>query len=99
MDLTNSFTHKFPESFGLKSMPYDTDAALGKTIENPTDWQRFDYKLKQMNKIAVEQGTEYVVLYAARHGQGYHNIAEEKVGTYNWENPSNLSQVCRIASE
>ncbi|KAK4057644.1 putative phosphoglycerate mutase pmu1 [Microbotryomycetes sp. JL221] len=58
-------------SFGLK------DEA------SPTRWFNFQHKISMLNQQA-DQHTIYKVLFVARHGQGYHNVAEAKYGTRPW---------------
>ncbi|KAK8120282.1 Phosphoglycerate mutase [Apiospora kogelbergensis] len=47
-------------------------------------WQRFTNHVEQLNRDAKD-GELYKVLYVGRHGQGYHNVMEAKVGTPAWE--------------
>ena len=78
-----------PETFdyattnlGLIDRPYDTDPSC--YAHNPTQWQRFAHKLRSLNKEAPP-GTRYVLVYIARHGEGWHNRAERKYGTHQWD--------------
>ncbi|KAK7978066.1 hypothetical protein PG988_005556 [Apiospora saccharicola] len=47
-------------------------------------WQRFANHVEQLNRNA-KNGELYKVLYVGRHGQGFHNVQEAKVGTPAWE--------------
>ncbi|KAE8453011.1 hypothetical protein EG329_012198 [Mollisiaceae sp. DMI_Dod_QoI] len=69
--------------FGLKSQAYDTDADYDPE-GTKSQWQRFDYKVSQLNHES-DANIEYKVLYMGRHGQGYHNVAEEIYGTEAWD--------------
>ncbi|KAL7268959.1 putative phosphoglycerate mutase pmu1 [Rhizina undulata] len=46
-------------------------------------WRRFEKAIRQLNRQAPKN-TVYKVLYVARHGQGYHNVAESFYGTPQW---------------
>ncbi|KAL1968181.1 hypothetical protein VTN77DRAFT_2016 [Rasamsonia byssochlamydoides] len=70
-------------NFGLINRPYDTDAAFDPNGEK-TQWERFEYKVRSLNREADER-TQYKVLFMGRHGQGYHNVAEEFYGTEAWD--------------
>ncbi|KAF8244468.1 phosphoglycerate mutase-like protein [Wilcoxina mikolae CBS 423.85] len=48
-----------------------------------SSWGKFRSSIDALNCDAPE-GTNYRVLYLARHGQGYHNVAEEYYGTPLW---------------
>lgn len=49
-----------------------------------TNWQRFAKHVERLNQAAPD-GETYKVLFVTRHGQGYHNVMEAKVGTPAWE--------------
>lgn len=49
-----------------------------------SDWQRFAKHVERLNRAAAD-GETYKVLFVTRHGQGYHNVMEAKVGTAAWE--------------
>jgi len=66
---------------GLIRQPYESDAAV--SIPS-TDWERFVYYLNQLNNSEGDN-VKYKLVFAARHGEGYHNVMEAKVGTVEWE--------------
>ncbi|KAK0621029.1 histidine phosphatase superfamily [Immersiella caudata] len=68
---------------GLISQTYDTDAVYDPNHEKP-DWERFVHYLNHLNK-STAANVSYKLIYAARHGQGYHNVKEAEVGTVEWE--------------
>lgn len=58
------------ESFGL----IDT---------SPDKWIKFKSRMAELNRRA-NSGESYKFLFCGRHGQGYHNLAEEKYGPDAW---------------
>jgi len=68
---------------GLISQPYESDRTFDPDGDN-TDWERFAAYLDHLNRNS-HPGTKYKLIYAARHGQGYHNVKESEVGTEAWE--------------
>ncbi|EIW59094.1 phosphoglycerate mutase-like protein [Trametes versicolor FP-101664 SS1] len=48
-------------------------------------WGKFAKHIQDLNDAAPE-GTRYKVFFLVRHGQGYHNVAEAKYGTTDWDN-------------
>lgn len=74
-------------NFGLISRSYDSDSSLGRGHNDdppPTDWQRFAHHISTLNDHAPPN-TSYHIFYLARHGQGYHNLAEAYYGTQPWD--------------
>ncbi|KAK5070575.1 putative phosphoglycerate mutase pmu1 [Lithohypha guttulata] len=77
-------------NFGLISQSYESDSSLpllhfgDHHVGKPTDWQRFDHHLKTLNTQA-DANASYHILYLARHGQGYHNLAESYYGPAAWD--------------
>lgn len=72
---------------GLIDQPYESDATLPDAGQKPgqyTNWERFAHYLDFLNKRDKGKFT-YKLIYAARHGQGYHNVKEAEVGTKEWE--------------
>ncbi|PWN27350.1 hypothetical protein BDZ90DRAFT_279713 [Jaminaea rosea] len=61
-----------PENFGL--------------LPNRT-WSSLVADVQQWNEEAqaAGKGTEYKLVFAARHGEGFHNVAEAKYGTEAWD--------------
>ncbi|TDL19205.1 phosphoglycerate mutase-like protein [Rickenella mellea] len=47
-------------------------------------WETFKDKLEDMN-AAAPSGTSFRLIFLGRHGQGYHNVAEAKYGTEQWD--------------
>ncbi|KAJ7225111.1 hypothetical protein B0H12DRAFT_1223836 [Mycena haematopus] len=41
--------------------------------------------LRALNAAGASTGTAYKLLFFGRHGQGYHNVAEDKYGTQAWD--------------
>jgi hypothetical protein len=52
-----------------------------------TQWKRFAHKVRMLNSEAAlgGQSARYKVLFLARHGEGYHNVAEAFYGTPMWD--------------
>ncbi|GAA5923036.1 putative phosphomutase [Sporobolomyces koalae] len=48
-------------------------------------WSRFQAAIDQLNERS-DKHTAYKVFFLARHGQGWHNVAEAKYGTDAWNN-------------
>ncbi|KAK3291873.1 histidine phosphatase superfamily [Chaetomium fimeti] len=68
---------------GLIDQVYETDEAFDPQREKH-GWERFAHYLGHLNKTGGGK-TVYKLLYAARHGEGYHNVKEREVGTPAWE--------------
>lgn len=78
------------ENFFIQDSPdfngtgYDlTKDGFGILDKTPERWINFHQEIARLN-AGAEEFTTYKVLYAARHGQAYHNVAEEKYGTPAW---------------
>lgn len=72
-------------NFGLIPRAYDSDTdAEIKNQENTTQWQRFEHHLRQMNRNS-HPDVSYRLLFLGRHGEGYHNVAEDEYGTEAWD--------------
>lgn len=55
-------------------------------LRSNTTWSDLTRKLFQLNLDgALHDGSSYKLLFASRHGQGYHNVAESKYGTPAWD--------------
>ncbi|KAL7410969.1 histidine phosphatase superfamily [Mrakia frigida] len=88
-------THKFEHVPGffhqddlapLVSAERSLDKSFGLLDESPERWSNLKNKVAELNASAPE-GTSYKVIYFARHGQGYHNVAEVKYSAEGtWEN-------------
>ncbi|KAL2006899.1 hypothetical protein VTN00DRAFT_9567 [Thermoascus crustaceus] len=70
-------------NFGLINQTYDTDAQFDPDGQK-TQWERFEHKVRTMNGMSGDS-VECKVLFLGRHGQGYHNVAEEFYGTEMWD--------------
>jgi broad specificity phosphatase PhoE len=68
-------------SLGLIDRAYDSDSPV--QDRNLSQWQRFANQLQGLNQEAPS-GTRYVLLYMARHGDGWHNRAERIYGSKQW---------------
>ncbi|KXJ87664.1 histidine phosphatase superfamily [Microdochium bolleyi] len=68
---------------GLIDQAFKTDAEFDPDGKK-TAWERFSHFLEDLNK--KEAGSaEYKLFFLARHGEGYHNVQEAKVGTAAWD--------------
>ena len=68
---------------GLIDRAYETDEKFDSGREKPA-WERLAHFLDSLNKSANDK-TIYKLIYATRHGQGFHNVKEAEVGTAAWE--------------
>ncbi|KAK4237156.1 histidine phosphatase superfamily [Achaetomium macrosporum] len=68
---------------GLIDRAYDTDEAFDPRREKHA-WERFAHYLDHLNSTGDGKAM-YKLIYAARHGEGYHNVKEREVGTLAWE--------------
>lgn len=57
--------------------------SFGLLDKSPSRWSTFRSAVARLNAEADEH-TTYKVIYIARHGQGWHNVAEGKYGTPEW---------------
>ncbi|KAI1346964.1 histidine phosphatase superfamily [Xylaria sp. FL0043] len=69
-------------NYGLINRSYPTDKEFDRQGKK-TQWQRFEHYVETLNRDS-DEGTEYKVLFMARHGEGYHNAAESYYGTPAW---------------
>ncbi|KAI0799256.1 phosphoglycerate mutase-like protein [Xylaria sp. FL0064] len=69
-------------NYGLITRSYPTDGEFDRQGKK-TQWQRFEHYVETINRDA-DKGTQYKVLFMARHGKGYHNAAESYYGTPAW---------------
>lgn len=67
-------------NFGLINQSYPTDP---KNAAPLTQWQRFALVVSSLNAKAPKN-VDYKVLFAGRHGEGWHNAAESYYGTPAW---------------
>lgn len=71
-------------NFGLIDREYESDLSSECGRETKTQWQRFEREVKRLNDTAGE-GVVFKVLYLGRHGQGVHNVAEQRYGREAWD--------------
>ncbi|KAK4122255.1 phosphoglycerate mutase-like protein [Parathielavia appendiculata] len=67
---------------GLIDRVYETDGKFDPQRQKAA-WERFARYLDHLNRPGSR--AVYKLLYAARHGQGYHNVMEAEIGTVLWE--------------
>ncbi|KAL9004934.1 MAG: hypothetical protein Q9188_002253 [Gyalolechia gomerana] len=70
------------KNFGLINRDYSSDIPGETTLE--TQCRRFEREVGRLNAEAGE-GVWYKVLYIGRHGQGFHNVAEQRYGREEWD--------------
>ncbi|KAI1005377.1 putative phosphoglycerate mutase [Podosphaera aphanis] len=70
-------------NFGLINRSYDSDSFFDPALTR-TQWERFGAEVARLNNEG-NPATRYKVLYMGRHGQGYHNVAEDYYGTKAWD--------------
>ncbi|KAM0698406.1 hypothetical protein Q7P36_001873 [Cladosporium allicinum] len=70
-------------NFGLIPRSYLEETTTSETSPQ-TQWQKFTTHLQTLIATAP-QGTTYKLFYLARHGEGYHNVAEAQYGTKLWD--------------
>ncbi|OJJ33802.1 hypothetical protein ASPWEDRAFT_173235 [Aspergillus wentii DTO 134E9] len=70
-------------NFGLISRSYGSDSESDPTGQK-TQWERFADQINALNRDSPP-GTSYRVLYLGRHGEGFHNVAEQRYGTDLWD--------------
>ncbi|KAL4916252.1 histidine phosphatase superfamily [Aspergillus aurantiobrunneus] len=74
-------------NFGLIDRTYDADTKAAKhpdpADKNLTQWQRFHRQLEYLNENAPEH-VSYKLFFMGRHGEGWHNAAEDYFGTPAW---------------
>ncbi|GAA5895129.1 hypothetical protein JCM5296_000888 [Sporobolomyces johnsonii] len=58
--------------------------SFGLIDKSPRRWSRFRDKVDRLNADSNEHAA-YKVFFLARHGQGWHNVAETKYGTKAWD--------------
>ncbi|XHF97315.1 hypothetical protein AWENTII_000910 [Aspergillus wentii] len=76
------FADQTAENFGLINRTYDTDKE-SRRYSKLTQWERFYDQVVQLNRRSPEN-VEYKVLFLGRHGQGWHNAAQDYYGTPAW---------------
>ncbi|KAJ5777338.1 hypothetical protein N7520_000584 [Penicillium odoratum] len=69
-------------NFGLLNRTYPTDREL-KHSESLTQWERFYNQVEKLNDESSSD-VEYKVLFLGRHGEGWHNAAQDYYGDAAW---------------
>jgi broad specificity phosphatase PhoE len=54
-------------------------------LESSTTWKALTEHIKSLNAKSSQTKEHYKLIYAARHGEGSHNVAEAKFGTKAWD--------------
>ena len=70
-------------NLGLINQTYPTDPKYDPDLSK-SPWQRLAYYIRHLN-IQSPKTTTYRLLYLARHGEGFHNVAEHYYGTKAWD--------------
>ncbi|KAF2098402.1 putative GPI anchored protein, partial [Rhizodiscina lignyota] len=68
---------------GLVQRDYKTDRP-SEAKDSESQWARLVRYVQHLNN-ASPKNVQYKVLILGRHGQGWHNVAEEKYGTAEWD--------------
>ncbi|KAK3626441.1 putative phosphoglycerate mutase pmu1 [Elasticomyces elasticus] len=71
-------------NFGLIAAEHYPNEGNQIDYKDRTPWQRFTSFLNALPATSPP-GTQYRLLYLARHGEGYHNVAEAFYGTKAWD--------------
>jgi len=58
---------------------------MGLLDESLERWDKFRERIASLNEELREHDAEVKVIFFARHGQGWHNVAEAKYGTKRWD--------------
>ncbi|KAB8210515.1 histidine phosphatase superfamily [Aspergillus parasiticus] len=70
-------------NFGLINRTYPTDREHGNKNSHRTQWERFYHQVVELNRKSAPN-VDYKVLFLGRHGEGWHNAAEDYYGTPAW---------------
>jgi len=70
-------------SMGLLNRSYVTDASFDPSGQK-TQWERFANYVQSLNAKGSSPNAKYKVLFLARHGEAYHNVAQTYYGSC-WE--------------
>lgn len=70
------------QNFGLIERSYPTD---GPDQKGEKQWRRFERYIDSLHEVAEKEDGSIKVLFLGRHGQGWHNVAETKYGTREWD--------------
>lgn len=87
--ITNQ-TNQTSHNFGLLDRTYDADkvaqhsgSGLIPGVRNLTQWERFHRQLEYLNSNSPKH-VSYKLFFLGRHGEGWHNAAEDYFGTPAW---------------
>lgn len=69
--------------YGLLDRSYPSDSTFDPTGEKPK-WERFTNHVAALNHRA-DGNAVYKLLYLARHGEAYHNVAQSYYGSQCWD--------------
>ncbi|KAJ3566660.1 hypothetical protein NP233_g6866 [Leucocoprinus birnbaumii] len=58
---------------------------MGLIDDSPERWANFKRRVQTLNSELRKEKAEAKVFFFARHGQGWHNVAEAKYGTIYWD--------------
>ncbi|GAA5899462.1 uncharacterized protein JCM6883_005228 [Sporobolomyces salmoneus] len=80
--IVDGFFHQSSPTYnGSDPLPH----SFGLIDTSKERWSRFQTEVDRLNEESDEH-TSYKVFWVARHGQGWHNVAEAKYGTEAWNN-------------
>ncbi|GAA5832137.1 hypothetical protein JCM11251_004253 [Rhodosporidiobolus azoricus] len=83
-EVIDGFFKQSSPSFPSNDPSYDPLIdSFGLIDQSSSRWARFKSKIQALNEDGGD-GTAVKVFFLARHGQGYHNVAEAKYGTPAW---------------
>ncbi|GAA6050485.1 hypothetical protein JCM3770_002619 [Rhodotorula araucariae] len=78
----NYFHQSFP---GFDDPDFDPlESSFGLIDDSPSRWEKFRAQIKSLNE-RDDAHTAYKVFFLARHGQGFHNVAEQTYGKEAWD--------------
>ena len=67
-------------NMGILTRSYPTDDPS----EGKSQWHRLATYVQHLNR-AAKPGQRYKILFLGRHGEGFHNVQEARVGTEMWD--------------
>lgn len=68
---------------GNGTQPPAVPPRLGLIDDSPAYWLKFKAHIEKLN-LKANRRTSFKVIFFGRHGQGWHNVAEDKYGTEAW---------------
>lgn len=79
--VTGFFKYDSADGVGLPAV------AANFGLRENTTWAELERTLAELNfQGRIHDGSSYKLLYAGRHGQGFHNVAQSKYGNDAWDN-------------